>query len=258
MNSQFDFTFKKFNVILDKFLNNGYSFQSLEDYINRPVEKVVILRHDVDRAPSLSLQTAKLENSKGIKGTYYFRTVKQSNDPDVIRKIVEFGHEIGYHYEDLSLSEGIYENAIVSFKKNLEYIRTFYPVKTICMHGSPLSKWDNRDIWKNYSYRDFGIIAEPYFDLDYSNILYLTDTGRKWNGDKSSVRDKVVHENFLALKQRLRTTDNILSALSANEMPPQIMITVHPQRWSDNLFNWMCQYGTQIMKNFIKRMIFVP
>ena len=88
-----------------------------------------------------------------------------------------------------------------SFESNLDYFRTFYPVKTICMHGSPASKWDNRDLWNNYSYRDFGIIAEPYFDLDFTNVLYLTDTGRKWNGERSSVRDKVFQENFAGLKR---------------------------------------------------------
>ena len=33
------------------------------------------------------------------------------------------------------------------------------------MHGSPLSKWDNWDLWEKFDYRDYGIIAEPYFDL---------------------------------------------------------------------------------------------
>jgi hypothetical protein len=258
MNSHFDFTIKKFTEILDMFLHTGYTFQSLEDYIKRPVEKVVILRHDVDSAPLHSLQTARLENSKGIKATYYFRIVSQSNDPAVIKKIAALGHEIGYHYEDLALSEGIRENAIVSFKENLEYFRTYYPVKTICMHGSPLSKWDNRTLWEAYSYRDYGIIAEPYFDLDYSNLLYLTDSGRKWNGDKSSVRDKVFQENFLVLKGKLKKSDDIISTATANELPQQMMITVHPQRWSDDLFTWMWEYGTQTIKNSIKRLVFVP
>ena len=35
------------------------------------------------------------------------------------------------------------------------------------------------------------------------------------------------------------------------------MITIHPQRWSDDLFIWMWEYGTQTVKNGIKRLIFV-
>ena len=70
------------------------------------------------------------------------------------------------------------------------------------MHGSPLSKWDNRDLWKRYDYRDFGIIAEPYFDVDFNEVLYLTDTGRRWNNSKASVRDKVEGTEVRGQKQR--------------------------------------------------------
>jgi len=82
--------------------------------------------------------------------------------------------------------------AIRDFEWNLEKLRKFYPVKTICMHGSPLSKYDNRKLWEKYDYRDYGIIDEPYFDIDFNVVFYLTDTGRRWDGDSVSVRDKVV------------------------------------------------------------------
>jgi len=39
-----------------------------------------------------------------------------------------------------------FELAIDDFRLNLEKLQKLYPVKTICMHGSPLSKWDNRDL----------------------------------------------------------------------------------------------------------------
>ncbi len=59
------------------------------------------------------------------------------------------------------------------------------------MHGSPLSKFDNKKIWEKYDYRDYGIIADPSFDIDYNEVFYITDTGRSWNNSKASVRDKV-------------------------------------------------------------------
>ena len=59
------------------------------------------------------------------------------------------------------------------------------------MHGSPLLEWDHRLIWEKYDYRDFGIIGEPYFDVDFGDVLYLTDTGRRWDGDAFNIRDKV-------------------------------------------------------------------
>ncbi len=284
MNRKLDFTFHKYTEIIECLLQNGYSFQSFEEFLNKPSEKVVILRHDVDRSPLHSLQTARFENSRGIKGTYYFRFVMQSYHPGVIKEIASLGHEIGYHYEDVSAvaerqkikvkrqkGEGsglwtqdiartekeLVKIAIDRFKENLARIRELVSVKTICMHGSPMSRWDSRILWKYYDYRDFGIIGEPYFDLDLDTVLYLTDTGRKWNGDKSSVRDKVFQRNFQSLKERLKTSDNILTAASTNELPQQMMITVHPQRWSDDLPHWMWEYSIQTLKNSIKQLIFV-
>ncbi len=70
--------------------------------------------------------------------------------------------------------------------------RKIVPVKTICMHGSPLSKYDNKELWEKYDYRDYGIIGEPYFDINFNEVFYLSDTGRSWNNSDANVRDKVV------------------------------------------------------------------
>jgi hypothetical protein len=116
------------------------------------------------------------------------------------------------------------------------------------MHGSPTSKIDNRNIWKTYNYRDFGIIGEPYFDVDFNKVFYLTDTGRCWNGEKYSVRDKVQS----AFTQKFSTTTQIIDAAKANSLPDKIMITTHPQRWTDNPLQWSWEYIFQNMKNGIK------
>lgn len=139
---------------------------------------------------------------------------------------------------------------ILLFDQNLAYFRIFYPVSTICMHGSPTSAYNNCDLWLSYTYRERNIIGEPYFDIDFNDFLYLTDTGRCWNGDKVSVRDKVegVQHNF-------RTTDDIRYAVSQKTIADHIMITVHPQRWSNNLLKWLLEFITQNIKNQIKKII---
>ena len=114
----------------------------------------LILRHDVDRYPSQTLKMAELEFNLGITATYYFRIVPSVFKDDVIKKVAELGHEIGYHYEDLTICKGNNEKAIKSFERNyLEKIRRFYPVQTICMHGSPMSPWDNKKLWEKYDYK---------------------------------------------------------------------------------------------------------
>ena len=159
---------------------------------------VLLLRHDVDRLPQNSLKLAQIEHSLGIKGTYYFRVVPESYDLEIINKIASLGHEIGYHYEDVDLvvrsqksdlptkvstkvgvrsqneantSKGKHTNiqtynhsniidaAYESFCKNLEIFRKNFDIKTICMHGSPRSPYDNKLIWQKYDYRELGIIG---------------------------------------------------------------------------------------------------
>ena len=121
------------------------------------------------------------------------------------------------------------------------------------MHGSPMSKYDSRDLWKNTSYRDYGIIAEPYFDVDFDKVFYLTDTGRRWDGEKFSVRDKVKSEFNL----QFRTTDEIIAACRNSALPKQIMFTFHPQRWTNNRLLWIIEYISQRSKNLIKRAFFM-
>ena len=98
-----DFTLTTYKKLLQVLLANDYSFQTLQNFIQQPNnKKIVILRHDVDRLPGNSLKMAIMENDEGVRASYYFRIVEESFDEDIIRQIVEMGHEIGYHYENLS------------------------------------------------------------------------------------------------------------------------------------------------------------
>lgn len=248
-----DFTVKKYEEFLSAAIKSGYQLISFEEYLATDYDKVLILRHDVDKKPLNSLRTAELQHSLGAKGTYYFRATKESFNVEIIKQIRDLGHEIGYHYEDLTFFKGNAEKAIVHFEKWLNKLKEIYPVKTICMHGSPMSKWDNREIWKHYNYRDFDIIAEPYFDLDFNKVFYITDTGRKWDGDKVSVRDKVNSTFDLSF----HTTDDLIQAFREDRMPSHIMQNIHPQRWTDNSLEWQRERITQSIKNDIKRLLFV-
>ena len=248
-----DFTLYKYKQFLQAAINQGYQLIPYKDFLNKDYDKALVLRHDVDKKPQNSLKTAQLQNQLGVKGTYYFRAVPESFDEKIIIQIVELGHEIGYHYEDLTICKGDYEKAIQHFEKCLDKFREFYPVKTICMHGSPLSKHDNRKLWDKFNYRDYGIIAEPYFDIDFDEVFYITDTGRKWDGNKVSVRDKVNSKIDLSF----HSTDEIIAAFENEEMPNKILQNIHPQRWTNNNREWIRELLMQRVKNSIKKAIFV-
>ena len=246
-----DFTQKTYKELLETLKESGYAFQTFEDFVKNPKDKVIVLRHDVDKLPQNAVELAEIETNLGIKASYYYRIVNQSNVPHLIEKVRDMGHEIGYHYEDLALAKGDKDRAIEMFEKNLTYFRKYYPVKTACMHGSPLSKWDNRDLWKKYNYKDFGIIAEPYFDINYNEVFYITDTGRHWNNSGVSIRDKVKSSFHFEVKN----TSHFINLVKNDVLPQKIIINTHPQRWFDPGFNWLKELILQNIKNQIKKLL---
>ena len=262
-----DFTLRKYRDLLVTLQKKGYKFITFEQYcaqknVSSPHPLIasspyIILRHDVDLKAANSLATAKIEQELGIVASYYFRVVPESNQPEIIQAIANLGHEIGYHYEDMAIANGDAEKALAHFQEQLAYFRTYYPVRTICMHGAPTSQWDGKDLWKKYDYHDLGIIGEPYFDVDFAQVFYLTDTGRCWDGYKVSVRDKipVYQDQWNAQGLVFHATDDIIQAAEQGNLPPRIMITTHPQRWTDNRRAWLKEIMVQNLKNVIKRLI---
>lgn len=269
-----DFTINKYRLLLENLCKNNYSFLTFKDFLNSNNKRLVVLRHDVDLLPENSLQFARIQHQYGIKGTYYFRAVPQSWDIEIINEISKLGHEVGYHYENMDtvykrfksiksykfvknkaeLHEKLIDDAYVDFCENLEKLRLLVDVKTVCMHGSPLSKFDNKDIWKKYDYKNLNILGEPYFDINFDEVFYLTDTGRRWDGWLSSVRDKVSQQKYWNDKNLLfQSTDDIIIKLKDKSFPDKVMFNMHPQRWTNHPLFWIKEYFLQQIKNQIKR-----
>jgi len=272
-----DFTIKIYQQLLTTLQNQGFVFQTFQEYIESyqglasplvPVpshredkgasagkdkQRTIILRHDVDLLPQNSLRFAQIQNALGIKGSYYFRAVPESWDVKIIKEIAALGHEVGYHYECLTTTNGDMQAGIADFEQNLAALRKLAPVKTICMHGSPRSKWDSKDLWKHYNYRDYGIIGEPYFDINFDEVFYLTDTGRRWDGWKVSLRDKVPQqEQWKEQGLVFHSTQDVIRAVQNGKLPNRIMMTFHPQRWHSLPLPWIKEFVLQNIKNVVK------
>ncbi|MBA3045902.1 MAG: hypothetical protein FP824_06785 [Euryarchaeota archaeon] len=245
-----DFTLDKYSELLDV-LKSNYTTQRVVDYLNsdeKNRKNIAILRHDVDKHPKMSLSVANLEHSKGIISTFYFRTVPEVLDIEIIKKIEKMGHEIGYHYEVLDKANGNIQEALVLFRNELDEMRKVADVRTACMHGSPMKKWRNLDIWKDASPKDFGLIGEPFLSIDYSKVRYYTDTGRRWDGEKYSIDDHVEQTK----DHTVRSTDQLISIIE-KKIHNQMLIQTHPQRWTDSTGKWMKELVGQNVKNVGKR-----
>lgn len=252
-----DFTLKQYKTYLISLNDNIGNFLRFDEYIasiDKP-EKFCLIRHDVDRKPKAALKMAKLEQEMGIVSTYYFRAKSQTFKPKILKEISDMGHEIGYHYESLSDTNGDIKKAVGDFKKHLHEFRSIVPISTCSMHGRPLKPYDNRDIWKikeNHQYlkNELGMIGEVYLDIDYSDIAYINDTGRNWTSGKSNRRDKV-NSNIVA---DFNSAKDLLTYLS-NNPHPKICFQIHPERWTDNLIEWQLQKMKDLGINQVKTLI---
>ena len=243
-----DFTLKSYRSLLTAFQKAGYHFQTFEHFMENPAEdKTVVMRHDVDEKAYNALKIAQLEHELGIRSTYFFRIVKQSNVPEVIQGIAALGHEIGYHYEDLASAEGDMDQAIKSFEKNLTYFRGYYPVRSVCMHGSSTSKYDNRLLWEPHQLSDFGLIGEPYLSVDFNKVFYLTDTGYAWDGGKFATRDIVVNDFGL----KYHTTQQIIASIEGELFPEKTMVLAHTL-WTDSIVHWTMLHLREFLRNHLK------
>lgn len=208
----------------------------------------IILRHDVDRKPKRALRMARLENEAGIQSTYYFRLTREVFRPEIMQEIEKLGHEVGYHYEVLVKAKGDFAEAMHIFRNELMNIRKHVDIRTICSHGSPLSKFDSRDIWKKFSYEDLGIAGEA--SISMADATYFSDTGGKW-GSMANVRDRAISNRSQPFVQ---TTSQIIDYVNLN-FSDIIYINAHPERWSSNAFESFSQQMKDSIINIVKYII---
>jgi hypothetical protein len=238
-----DFTMAKYGELCRVLLGAGYTPVTVERYLaGGSGGRTVILRHDVDRKPENALKMAELEHALGVASTYYFRH-PYTFIPEIIEQVLSLGHEVGYHYEVLAKAKGDYEEAIGLFARELEEFRALCDVRTICMHGSPLSRYDNRDLWKRYDFGEFGIAGEAYLSMAGKGLRYLTDTGRNWGG-KYSVRDAMPGAGAVPVE----TTDDLTCWIESSGAEG-LYLTVHPERWADSEIEWVSGSVKDLLMN---------
>jgi len=251
-----DFTLEKYRELCHVLLEKSDIYTVFDYLTKKPDGNSTVLRHDVDRRIGNALRMAHLENEMGIRSSYYFR-YPSTFKPEVIRQIYNMGHEVGYHYEVLSRAKGNYEKAIELFQSELGEFRKICEINTICMHGSPLSKYDNRDLWNQFDYHSFGIAGEAFLSFEQNNecVIYLTDTGRTWDG-KNSIRDVIRKNSEYSIPLSLKCTDEINVWLK--EYPVNTLyLTTHPERWSKSTGEWLLSSCLDFSMNCGKRILMV-
>jgi hypothetical protein len=247
-----DFTLDKYVELCDAIQMLPCQVMTLAQFLRtKQSSPVVILRHDVDRSLCSALRMAELEAGRGISSTYYVRTTRAVFRPDALVHLLQLGHEVGYHYEVLTKARGNYQRAIAMFEQELKRFLQVVPVETISMHGNPMLPWDNRDLWRIYDFKDYGLLGEAYLSIDYENVYYFTDTGRSWDAGHYNLRDRVGSREPA---EKICTTNDLIAFLGRVPSSP-VLINTHPNRWATNRWSWGVSVSSDWIINQVKRMV---
>jgi len=220
------FLLSDYKKLLEFLKKKGYSFGPVKTYYEGVIPPFIFLRHDVDRFSSRAVKMAQAEHDLNVSSTYYFRCGRKGAFPSgSIKKIAALGHEIGFHYETMVREKGDLSASLKLFGHELEGLRKIADVKTVSAHGSPLSRYYNADIRKRLPLKRFSLVGEPMVDMDFSKILYVTDTGGTF-GSQHNLRDRSVGRNF-----KIPSSPFSLGEMLVPEKKPMILLSCHPERW---------------------------
>jgi hypothetical protein len=175
----------------------GFSQTSVREFhaslsVEKPVEKVIVHRHDIDTDLRTARKLFDIESKHGIRASYYFRL--STLDLGLMHEIEAAGSEASYHYEELATfakKNHISDPAEIrnklpqiraEFEANFQSIAQQFGKKlhTVASHGDFANrrlKVSNTEILDDHQLRmRCGIVCETYDKSLLGHFdLYITD-----------------------------------------------------------------------------------
>jgi hypothetical protein len=194
-----DFRLTNYNRCIEDSLSLGYSFLTLGEFFDNKKlnNKNIILRHDVDTQLEIAVEMAKIEFTKKVKATYFFRMHSHAynflclKDLYKIKSIKDLGHEIGLHYESDFYS--INNKAIVeSIEKEVDLMKYFLDtdIKTVCPHEPTRTNCfhiNNLNFYQAYDQKLF------------KSFKYISDSSCRWRDGSFYENINAGHKNIYVL-----------------------------------------------------------
>lgn len=173
-----NFTYDGYIRLYDLLQSRQYNAANYHNY----TKKCVILRHDIDFDIDAALNMAEIEYENNIKSTYFvivtsdFYNVHSLESRIKLKRIVELGHEIGVHYDELAYPNDI--GNIDKIIKNIQQEGTILEdivgqtITTVSMHRP-----SQEIIEKNISIPGF---INSYGIEFFHEFKYVSDSRRCW------------------------------------------------------------------------------
>jgi hypothetical protein len=213
---------------------------------------VLGLRHDIDRRLDSALEMARLEHARGIRATYFVLSTApyyRSGDPALLRSLRrlqdEYGHEVGWHNDLLTLQKVHGVDAAEHLRRELGWLRGGgVDIRGTAAHGSPWCHrlgyhnnyifigWDDpvagfpaRDVVEKLDPAEFGLEYEAYhlgYDTYFSDSRFVN--GRRWHPEQAVPGERTVillhpcHWDRSSAAKSLRLTRTVARRLTRGPM----------------------------------------
>ena len=178
MNLNCNFSLKHYFEVLD-YAKKSHKIGPIKDFYKlQQSNKFLILRHDVDFSIDRALEFAQLENEHGIKSTFYILLHSQhynalsSFNIWKIKQILEYGHEVGLHYDSTFVKSGDQILSMVIKEAQLLGNLIDYEINSIAPHNPSLTD-------KKISYERLNFIDATNPEI-LNSVKYVSDSVQNW------------------------------------------------------------------------------
>ena len=212
---------KEFNAIID----NGYKVITCEEYVklkgNLP-KKTLVNRIDIDLSIKKVIHLLDIFDRLNIKGTFFIRLHAHEYNPfsfegyRILKRLINSGHELGYHSEIIDQSKIWNENPEDCLKRDLKVLGTMfnYKVKSVASHGGNTG-FNNLDFWKDKKPKDYNLLYEGYdkeaeYNL-FQEAFYMSDS--EWTQWKCYDKGKLVENDRRSPSEHLEDGHNLIHLL---------------------------------------------
>lgn len=226
------FTFDYIQKQYESLLSNGYKVITCAQYVERKLELVndliAVNRVDIDFSVKKTEFLIDIFNSLNIKATFFLRLHAPEYNPfsfenyRIIKKLLDTGHELGYHSEIIDQSEIWNEDPTKCLLRDIDVINRFFDIKIkgVASHGGSTGL-NNLDFWKYNKPQNFDLLYEGYdhepeYNL-FQEAFYISDS--EWT------RWKCYDKGKLCVDDRRSIAEHAL------DKRPLLHILIHPDTY---------------------------
>ena len=177
-----DFTEYNYQYLLQKYIKDQECI-FFSDALKEE-RRIILMRHDIDFSVHRAYKLAKIENSMGIKSTYFlhmnscFYNLFEKDIYNLVREILKLGHQVGLHYDcdfrnNALINQSEFEKEL---KKNRKILSNLFEeeILSFSFHNP------TEDILKKFNELKYDGMINAYGKEIVTRFKYCSDSNGYW------------------------------------------------------------------------------